>query len=171
MTEYSFLLHTCNLGEQRPSRFVNPFTKEPVIEHLDTGLLEVERTALKRVFDKYGFEGPEPEAEGYVLRFASRGKLRWRSGTYDPCPLGATSFPFELTSCSLTEEALTIILELAQAANCLLMSPFGEDVRIPASLESKAVRSRWPDAALIQSVDDLRDWLINEIGGREVSTE
>jgi hypothetical protein len=166
--EFSFLLHTCNLGEKTRTG-VNPFTKETIHFPIDDGLSDSESDAVLEILESHGFEEPEEEGEGYVLSWSDRECLQLRSGAFEPIAEGISSVEVELLSVgTIPDQVLAIILEIAIAGNLALMSPTGEDVRVPAKAKLPQVLKRWPDAAVIETVDELRAWLTDTIEGRPV---
>ena len=163
--EYSFLLHTCNLGESQVTR-TNPFTGEPVIVHIDDGLSVEERRAIQAVFAEHGIEGPEPDFEGYAM-CSDDDSLRFRCDDLDgDAPI--SNFEVEVVVKQLSDELLAIVLDVARAGNLALMSSVGDCVRIAHDAPAATLIKRWPDAEPLSSIADLREWLQQKIEGRRV---
>jgi hypothetical protein len=160
--EFSFLLYTTNLGT-RSGEATNPFTKKIVQFPIDEGLSDDETEALVEYLEEQGFEGPEPHGEGYVL---DRGGDTFRHRFDDE---GNSASPqAELVVRKLDNDFAKIAFEIASVANCVLMSPVGKHVCVPAARYRKALLARWPDLRQLSSPKDLRSWLENDLGSRKV---
>jgi len=165
--EFSFYTHTCNFGDAVRTG-TNPFTGETTEFPVDDGMTEDEIDAVQDIFDDNGIEGPEPEHEGYAVFSDDGSSIRFRCHDLDAGdPI--TGIPIELVVPHLTDEVLTIIMDVARAGNLALTSVTGEDVRLIEKQPDSTQLKRWPDAATIGSVADLRDWLNNVIGSGEVN--
>jgi hypothetical protein len=168
-TEYSFNLYTCNLSDRtRPA--VHPITRARLEIPVDDGLTPTERQALRVLFDEYGIAGQEPHGEGYAWYLPENGSVRLRGGP----DLEATGqrlggFAVEITVKRLTDEVLAFVLRAAREGNLALMSFIGDRVRLVNESSDPRIKKRWPDAKVIATVEALRSWLENEIGGRRVS--
>lgn len=164
---YGFLLHTCNLGDAVRTAGTNPFTGEAVVVPIDDGLSDDEIDALRDVFDENAIDGPEPEGEGYAVYGADGDSLRFRCFTFDGdhsiCDIAA-----EVVVKQLSDDILTIILDVARAGNLALTSSVGDCVRIPGRRPDPKLLKRWPDAQPLSSISELRQWLQDSIGGRQV---
>jgi len=77
--EYSFVLHTCRLGD-RVRKATNPFTGDPVEFPIDDGLSVAERNGMRAVFASYGVHEPEADSEGYALYLPASASVRFRGG-------------------------------------------------------------------------------------------
>jgi hypothetical protein len=163
---YSFLLHTCNLGSQTRTS-TNPFTGETVESTMDAGLTDDEINALQDVFDENGIDGPEPEGEGYAAYRAEGESLRFRCNDLDEGePIDGIAA--EVVVKQLSDELLTIILDVARAGNLVLTSSVGDCVRVPIRDPDHKLLQRWPDAVAVSSIAELRQWLQESIGGRKL---
>lgn len=160
--EFSFLLYTTNLGT-RSRKAINPFTKKVVQFPIDDGLSDDETEALVEYLEERGFEGPEPHGEGYVLhRGGDTFRLRFDDEGNSVSPEA------ELVVRKLDDEFAKIVFETATVANCVLMSPIGEHVCVPATRYRKTLLARWPGLRRLSSAKDLRGWLENDLGSRRV---
>ncbi|MEZ6047849.1 MAG: hypothetical protein R3C11_20195 [Planctomycetaceae bacterium] len=110
--EYSFGLHTCNLGDT-VREGVNPFTGERVGFPIDNGLTEVEMDTVQEVFERYSIIGPEPDGEGYAVYGKAGESIRFRGGElHGKYPLVGLSVEIT-TVLEVTEEVAGIVLEVA----------------------------------------------------------
>lgn len=164
--EYSFYTHTLNFGD-KVRKGTNPFTGEATEFPIDDGMTDEEIEAIQDIFDEYEIDGPEPEFEGYAMYSDEGSSLRFRCNDLDDCDL-ITGIPIELVTPTLMDEMLSIILQVARAGNLAFTSVTGEDVRIVDCVPTAVQLRRWPDARTVNSISELRDWLINVIGSREV---
>jgi hypothetical protein len=164
--EYSFLLHTCNLGDAaRTGR--NPFTGEPVEFPIDDGLTDDEIDAIQDVFDENGIDGPEPDGQGYAVYGADGDCLRFRCNDLDAGePISGIAA--EAVVKELSDQILTVILDVARAGHLALTSSVGDCVRIPDRTPDAKLLKRWPDAQSLSSISELRQWFEDSIGGRQV---
>ena len=165
--EYSFLTHTLNFGDKARTG-TNPATGETVVFPIDNGLTDDEVEAVQDLFDDNGIDGPEPDCEGYSIYGDDGSYLRFRCHDLDAGE-PVIGIPIELVTPALTDEILTIILDATRVGNLALTSGIGKAVRLTSGPPSPAQLKRWPDAATITSIIELRHWLINVIGSREVT--
>ncbi len=164
--EYSFYTHTLNFGDKVRTS-TNPFTGETTRFPIDNGMTKEEIEAVQSIFDENGIDGPEPDFEGYAVYSDDGSSLRFRcNDLHDGHSI--TGIPIELVSVALTDEVLSIILDVARAGNLAFTSVTGEDVRTVDNVPTPLQLKRWPHAATIKSVADLRCWLTDIIGFREV---
>ncbi len=164
--EYSFLMHTCNLGDQS-GKATNPFTGETIEFPMDYGLTREEIDAIQDIFDENGVDGPDPDGEGYVMRRIQSESLRFLCYDLDAAePIAEIAV--EVIVKDLPDQVLTLILDVARAGNLALTSSVGDSVRIPGKKLSAEVKKRWPDAQSLSSISELRQWLQDSIGGRQV---
>ena len=164
--EYSFCAHTLNFGSIFRS-VVNPFTGASVNMPIDRGMTDEEAKAVREVFKNNGIEGPEPELEGYATYGDNGSSLRFRCQKFDTIN-SIIGLSMELVTPELTDQYLSIILKVARSGNLALTSSTGEDVCVIDTQPNAVQLKRWPDAITIRSVVELRDWLENTIGYREV---
>lgn len=164
--EYSFLLHTCNLGDTARTG-TNPFTGKVVEFLIDDGLTNEEIDALQEVFDENGIDGPEPQGEGYAAYGPAGNSLRFRCNDLDDGE-SISSIAVEVVVKELSAEILVIVLDVARAGNFALTSSVGDCVRIPDRSPDVKLLERWPDATSLSSISELRQWLKDSIGGRHV---
>ena len=164
--EYSFHLHTCNLGESARTG-TNPFTGQTVEVPIDEGLSDAEIDAIQAVFDENGIEGPEPAGEGYAVYGANSDSLRFRCNDLDEGePI--SGIDVEVVVTSLSDKVLATILEVARAGNLAMTSSLGDCVRIIDRVPDRSLLERWPDAQTLSSATQLRQWLQGIIGGDQV---
>ncbi|MBN2295105.1 MAG: hypothetical protein JXM70_21935 [Pirellulales bacterium] len=164
--EYSFLMHTRNFGD-KVRKGTNPFTGDKFEVPIDDGLTLPEKDAVTNVFAVYGFQGPEPNFEGYALYLPDDQSVRIRGGDLrgkDPI----TEFVVEIIVRELNDDILKAILEIAQAGNLALMSSVGGDIRLVDRPDDKKALERWPEAKPIQTTTELQTWIVDVIGGREI---
>jgi hypothetical protein len=166
--DFSFILHTANLGD-RTRHVINPFTQATLDVPIDHGFTANEAAEMAGFLASRGFTGPEPHGEGFVLRHAARDSLRLRFGQFEGPAPGVVSVGAELVVKRLDDGVLGILLELACVANCAFMSSTGKHVRLPKSRVRETLLSRWPQLRSLESVQDLREWLENDIAARKVS--
>jgi hypothetical protein len=164
--EYTFYFHTRNLGDT-VRKGTNPFTGEPVEFPIDEGLSQSERDALTKVLAAHGFNGPEPDGEGYALYLPNDQSVRIRSGEFDRTER-IPGFAVEIIVLELTDDILKIMLDVAQSGNLALTSVTGEDVRLVSRPDDDKALKRWPDARPLESTAELRTWLVDVIEGRQV---
>lgn len=165
--EYSFILHTCRLGD-RVGKATNPFTGDPVEFPIDDGLSVAERKDVRAVFACFGVEGPEAGFEGYALYLPASGSVRFRGGDLEQDEPPLTSFSVELVAQNVADEVLRLVLDVARQGNLAFMSSTGERVCLAKESRDLRIKQRWPDAGLILTTNALRSWLENQIGGRKV---
>jgi hypothetical protein len=167
--EYSFILATCNLVD-RVRMAANPFTGGPIEFPIDDGLTVAERDGIRRVFARYGVQGPEADGEGYALYLPENGSVRFRGGPdlEDSGPRSHTGFAVEIVVKDLIDNLLTFVLDVARQGNLAFMSSTGRHVRLVQESNDPKIKKRWPKAAMMPTTDALRTWLQNQIGGREV---
>ncbi len=164
--EYSFLLHTSNLGDNVRTA-TNPFTGETIESAIDNGLTQAEIDAVQDVFDQNGIDGPEPEGEGYAVYGSNGDHVRFRCRDLnDGLPI--TEIVVEIVVSQLSDEILQLLLQLARAGNLLLMSSAGDCVQIVDNKPNRRLQTRWPDIQTMSSNVNLKAWLQEVIGGRKV---
>lgn len=163
---FSFGLHTCNVGDAERVG-TDPFTGASVSFPIDDGLTDDEIENLHDTFDEYGIDGPEPDGEGYAVYGSDGERLRFRCDDLDGGePI--TDIAAELTVKRLSDEMLLIILNVARTGNLALTSTVGDNVRIVDRAPGEDLLARWPDAESVSSAAELRAWLEDTIGGRQV---
>ena len=167
LTFYGFFLHTCHLSD-RVRKGINPSTGEPVEFPIDDGLTDVERNAVRRVFAKFGVEGPEPEFEGYALYIPGNGSVRFRGGEFEDDEMPIKGLDVEISVKKLSDDILRLVFEVARQGNLAFMSSIGDQVGLPSKSSGARSKKRWPEATIIESTDSLRSWLENQIGSRKV---
>lgn len=165
--EYSFVLHTCRLGD-RVRKGTNPFTGEPVEFPIDDGLSIADRNGIRKVFDRYGVEGPEADLKGYALYLHASGTVRFRAGDLGRKEPALSSIPVEIVAQKLTEDVLGLVLEVARQGNQAFMSARGDRVLLTKEPSDPKIKRRWPDARVVETTAALRLWIENEIKGRKV---
>lgn len=122
---------------------------------------------MARILASHGFDGPEPDGEGYALYLADDQSVRIRGGELNgEYPI--TGFAVEIISLEVTDDILRIMLELARNGNLAFTSVVGDKALLVDRLDDEKSQQRWPDAKIVQTTADLRRWLIDEIGGRQV---
>lgn len=164
--EYSFHLHTRNLGDT-VRKTTNPFTGETIEVPIDDGLSQAERDALAKVLSTHGFKGPEPEGEGYALYLPNDQSVRIRGGELDGTRR-ITGFAVEIVVVELNEDILKIVLDMARSGNLALTSFTGDKVRLVSRPDDDKALKRWPDAKPVESTAELRAWLVDVTEGRRV---
>lgn len=156
---YSFLFHTCNLGDgTRVRRGVNPATGIAFEAIIDDGLSSVELAQLQTCFHHNDINGPEPDFEGYARYWANGTVLRLRSLDFAHA-LGVPSVCVELTATELSDDVLQLLLQISEAGNLAFMSSIGDAVRFSDSHMALGIQARYPDAKPIGSLSELRQWL------------
>ena len=175
--EYVFNLHTRNLGDEiREDE--NPFTGEPTQFHVDLGLTPDEIAAIKVAFDRHEvafdrreFEGLAPFSEGYVAYGAGGDSLRFRCADLDEIhSFPITGMSVDIVVRQLLDEYLEIVLDVASSGNLLLMDGYSDPVLTIDEEPSAKILARWPYSRSIRTIDELRSWIENEVGGRRVYT-
>ena len=167
--EYTFCLHTCRLGD-RIREATNPFTGERIRIHIDDGLTSAELAAVRKHFDAYGVQGPEPEGEGYALYLPSNGSVRFRGGPDldDTVSCALTGYAVEIVVSELSDDVLGFVHDVARHGNMAFMSSIGDEVCLVNEPISPKLKQRWPNAHMILTIRELRAWLENRIEGRMV---
>ncbi|MCA9077672.1 MAG: hypothetical protein KDA93_21780 [Planctomycetaceae bacterium] len=149
---------------------VNPFTGESLEIPIDDGLTETELESLITVFVNNRVEGPEPDCEGYARYDDDGGDIRFRGGELDGSnPI--IGFMVEIVVRTLEDDHLNLILDVCRAGNFALESPVagdGVDFLLVDRGPSERERKRWPECRVITKTDELRLWLDEQIGFREV---
>jgi hypothetical protein len=159
--EYCFHLATCNLSH-RTRTVTNPFTGKHLVWPVDDGFNAEQCSALRELTRSAGFSKSEIPGEGYELSLSTDESLRLR----DEIEIGRTGFAVEIVVRSLTDDLLDLVLSVARAGDCALTSVTGEDVTLVRASTSELVAERWPNAAVVGTRDDLRQWLEQVIGSR-----
>jgi hypothetical protein len=162
MSQYSFLLHTCNLGTKTRT-VVNPFTKQQFEVPIDKGLTEGEVEAIWTIFQDHQVTLIELIADENWATYANE-QAKFRCLDLNgPTPID--SIHAELTVPQITNEMLEMILAMASGANLALTSNDHKCVRIAGRHPNSMELARWPDAKKLSSVAELRQWLQNDISG------
>lgn len=156
--EYTFLLHTCRLGERVVRRGTNPFTGEPVVAHLDKGLDPCEWKILVALLKERGAQRPDPDDEYHRVTFPEDAKVLIKVGDLEGNGR-LISGEVEVYCYRLTEDILRFFHVLADAANMAFMDDMGESVALTRPPEDPKIQGRWPGATVIQSPADLKGWL------------
>lgn len=156
--EYSFQTESRNFGQKKQREKLVDIAEE---------LTEEEIEAIREVFENHGIEGPEPEFEGYAVYGPKKERLRFRIYDLDDHePIAG--FSVEIAVRELTDETLQVIWDVAKAGNLALTNSVGRSVRILETKPTAKLLKRWPSVRSILSLSELKDWLINEIEGRQV---
>ena len=163
--EYSFNLHTANLGEKyREGK--NPFTGEVIRFPIDLGLTDLEKATLKRIFRENGINGPEDDGEGYAGYFEHNQSIRFRCNLNNDEPINGIAV--EVIVKELSETILSIIIELSKQSKLVLTSSIGDCVSMFSQPDNRHIE-RWGHIQIIETASDLAVWLNNEIGSRDVA--
>lgn len=159
--QYSFMFHAGHL-EQIPHK-VGSRTFQ-----IDAGLNNAQAKTLHQAFSSYAFTGPEPKAEGYVLYGDEGYSLRirlWELADHQK----VSSIPVELITKKIDDNTLQIIFDIAVSTNMILIDSVGKKVRYIARDPNQMELEKWNDAVRIDTIDELRTWLSEEITSRRVN--
>ena len=157
---YSFMVHPGHL--EKVSRTIGTRTFDS-----DAGLTAAQAASLRNSFLQYGFSGPEPDLEGFVLYDEDGHSLRYRMWDLDNHK-DVSSIPVELVTDKLDDEILRIIYDVASTADLIFTDFVGENVRFVARSPDSLELERWNDAARIDTINELRYWIEENVGGRTV---
>jgi hypothetical protein len=148
-------LHSCNLGDA-VRRGTNPFTGEPVEFHIDEGLSESEREAVKRLLSEFHAKGPD--ADGYYqVTFNDETSVNVGAGPLDGS-IRTVGMAFEIEG-PVTADVLRFAHRLAVAGNMSVGSAIDPDiVALVAVPQNPRVRERWPQAVVLESEDTFFQW-------------
>lgn len=130
----------------------------------DNGLTRKQVTSLHDAFSRYGFTGPEPCGEGYVLYGEDGYSLRIRLPDDDDHKF-TNDIPVELIVKEIDDRSLHIILDIAISTNMILIDSIGKKVRYVGRDPKPFDLLKWSDAIRIDSIDELRTWFAEEING------
>lgn len=162
--EYSFGMATCNLSEASRS-VVNPFTGKPIEIAQHAGLTDQECAALLKLVKASGWRYSDIPGEGWEWKLSASEALRLRGEIES----GSPGWGVELVVKELAEPVLEFLLSLARAGNLAFTSSTGQDVRLAARSTNPLVQKRWPNAPILASAQELREWLDQVIGSRRVA--
>lgn len=164
--EFTFLLATCNLST-RTYTTQNPFTGEILHFPIDDGFNEDEVLGLRHIIQTAGFvQNHDPDSDRELSRALAPTETLRLLGEIEE---GRKDLQVEITVIdSIPFDCLDLILTLARAGNCALMSGTGTDVGLLSKPTNELVAQRWPEAIIISTRDELREWLEKVIRGRRV---
>jgi hypothetical protein len=155
---FGLALHTCNLGTATRN-VVNPFTREPIEIAIDPGLTIAERDAVRSFLSDCKAGEPDPDTfckinlnDGCIVNVAI--------GTLDqehPC------IGFAVECSALTSDGAFFVLELAKRGNMSIGSSIDGDVVAFTSAPTEMAAKRWPLAQVMDSADQLKAWLAENI--------
>ena len=167
--EYCFYQHTCHLGD-RVRKATNPFTGEPVEFPIDDGLTAGECDDVRRVFEKFEVQGPEPHGEGYALYLPENESVRFRGGPDidDPDGVPLVGFSVEIVVKNLSDDVLALVLDVARQGNLAFVSSTGESSALVNASNDPRIQKRWPNAGVIGTNNALRSWLESNIDRRRL---
>ena len=153
---FSLHLHTCNLGtEIRMCQ--NPFTGEAISIPRDPGLTLDESQAVRRLLEEV--EAGEPDADTYRhIEFADGSLVSVAVGRL--LAEGAACRALAVECSVLTASVADFLYALASRGNLSIGSSIDPKVVVLLRAEqSKLVSRRWPEANVVESPSQLRDWL------------
>jgi hypothetical protein len=169
---YSFGLLSCHHGDEIARNMTNPFTGEKVAVHQDPGLDGDERRAVSELLRKHGAQSEATDE--YQIDFSDDDSITVQIGPLDG------SFPvkgaeMDIVCKQLRNVLLEFALRFANAAGMALVTTvmkdsgeFTQSTRVLSEPIRKSVQARWPDAEVIKTTEQLRDWLDNVVGSRAV---
>jgi hypothetical protein len=138
----------------------NPFNGETIVIPRVLELTSSEREAVKSLLAEVGASAPDPDTYCSVT-LPDGGEVGVAVGNLcaeGPC--GA----FALEYNALTRGVASFIHTLASRGNLAIMSSSGTTgVAVPSADQKEKVRSRWPEAEIVDSPSDLERWLRQNI--------
>lgn len=158
---FDVFFHTCNLSDQT-KQAVNPFTGETIQNPVGESVTSEERRALKQVLASAG--GSTPGEHGcYVPILADDSSAEvYFDGLADAPEFSGGMVALRGTSIELA----TFLYALADAGNLAMLPAMDGDITLVTSTaNAKRVASRWPDAIVVESPDDLHAILTQGFDG------
>ena len=151
--EHELDLRTCNLGSE-VKEAANPFTGDPWRVHIDDGLTDDERNAVRALLARVGASEPDPDTYCQI-RLSDGSRVNVAIGTLNmahPCVAFAVEFQ------SLSPAVAEFVFSLAQAGNMTIRAT-STVVAVLSPATKVRVQERWPTAQVVGSPVELESWL------------
>ena len=163
--EYSFILHTTNLGDSTRAT-TNPFTGEQMELPVDNGLSMDQIDSVSAVLARYNVHGPDPDTHALTFECGRNEKVSFYHVEFRH---GKRICNFEASALTkeLSDRQLTFIRDVACAGKFALMSGVGEHVRLVEQAPDDAMLKRWPGVQTISGIAELRWWFESVLCGRK----
>jgi hypothetical protein len=170
---YSVGLLSCRLSDEIGRTMTNPFTGEKTAVHKDPGLSEEERRAASALLRQHGAKSEATDE--YYIDFPDEASITVLINSLeDVSPV--TGAEIEIVCKQLRDDHLEFILFFAATANMALVTSimtetgqFTESIRVLSERMREVVKKRYPDAVVIESKKELRDWLETDVGNSTIT--
>ena len=148
---FDIFFQTCHLSD-KTEEAVNPFTGEVMRKPVGECITDEERAALKEILSSAG--APTPDEHGcYVPRFADGSAAEvYFGGLEDDPEFSGGMIALRRSSIELTR----FMYSLADSGKFVILPAMeGDFVIVTSTANADRVASRWPNAKIINSPDEL----------------
>lgn len=158
---FDVFFQTCNLSDETEDA-VNPFTGETMQKPVNESVTEDERNALKKILASVG--APSPDEHGCYVPQLSDGSTAevYFGGLVDDPEFSGGMIALRGSSIELSR----FMYSLADSGNLAILPAMEGDFTIVTSTaNAQRVASRWPEATVVDSFDQLHVILTKGLEG------